>query len=173
MSSRAAVSPEADPAPLIAALLAGDVVAASILVSRDFATGARLHIVLPSISGELIITDVGAADPAVVDGATAHADFLAACADCPLAEAASASDIVHAADPGAPAHVWVQVHVDVHLKAHVLLEDVFRTELPDISLLELHPTVMLHAWNLDDLPVNNIVLKVLGEACFAENVITR
>ena len=161
MSSRAAVSPEADPAPLITALLAGDVVAASILVSRDFALGARLDIVLPSISGELIITDGGAADPAVVDGATAHADFLATFTDCPLSEAARAPDIVHAADPWAPAQVWVQVHVDVHLKAHVLLENVFGTKLFNISLLELHSAVMLHAGNLDDLPVNNVILKVL------------
>ena len=161
MAKRAIVIPEADPAPLVAALLAGDVVAASELVSRDFALGARLYIVLSSICVEFSVAHVGTADPPVVDGAAAHADFLAAVADSAFAEAVCPPDVVHAADPRTPAQVWVQVHVDVHLKAHVLLENVFGTKLLNISLLELHSTVMLHAGNLDDLPVNNVILKVL------------
>jgi hypothetical protein len=92
----------------------------------------------------------------VVSSATAHADFLAASADCLLPESISSSDIVHAAVPWAPSQIRVHVYVDVHFKAHILLKDIFRPELLDVVFFELDSTPMLHARDLDHLAVKDV-----------------
>lgn len=123
-TTRTPVSSEADPTPFVAAFLARDVIASRVLVSRDPALGAWLDVVLSRKGAEFSIADVGAADPAVVDSAAAHANLLPAGTHGAFTQPVGPPNIVHATDSWTPTQVRVQVDVDVHLKAHVLLENV-------------------------------------------------
>ena len=160
-TTRTPVSSEADPTPFVAAFLARDVIAPAVLVGRNLALGAGLDVVLSRKGAELSITDVGAADPAVVDCAASHANLLPAGTLGAFTQPVSPPYVVHASDSRTPTQVRVQVDVDVHLEAHVLLENVLRPELLHIVFLELSLTVMLHARDLDNLPIDDVVLEML------------
>lgn len=147
---------ETDPAPLIPALLAGNMVASFVLKCLDFAFRARLHIVLASKRFEFSVTYISAANSSMGDGAAAHAYLLPAGAGCVPSEAAASPNIIETTVPWAPAQVRIQVHVNVHLKSNVLLEDILGPELLHVPFVKFNITSVLHAGNLHDLPVHNV-----------------
>ena len=123
MTTWCSIGSKADPTPLVPALLAGDVIAASVLVCRDFAFGAWFHVVGSGKLLELCIAYIGAPDPAVVDTTTLHANFLSAYTDCSLRKTIPSSDEVQAPVARTPTQVRIKVHVNVHLEPNILLKD--------------------------------------------------
>lgn len=143
------------------AFLACDVVAALVLERLYLALRTRFKIICTRELLELPVAYVHTPDPTVVDCATAHADLLATSTGRPLLESVAPPDEVHAAIAGTPAQVRVQIHVNVHPETHILLEDLFRAEVSNIIFEEFILAPVLHAWDIDDLSVDNVSFKML------------
>ena len=136
---------EADPAPLIAALLTGDMVAAGPLEGRNLAVGAWFYVVFTSEAIELFVADVSTAYIAMRSSPAAHTDFLSAGTGGSSRKHVGLTDIVVATVARAPAQVGVHVDLNVQLKPDVLVENYLGAELLDVAFSELDWTTMLHA----------------------------
>jgi hypothetical protein len=142
-------------------LLASDVVAASKFVSGDLALRTGLNVFSSYKLSELSVANVCAADPPVVNCTAAHADLLPTCADCFLFKPVCTSNVIHAPISRTPAQIGIQVDVDVHLESNILLKYLFAAECLDVVFEELLVTPVLHARNLNYLPVDDVCLQVV------------
>jgi hypothetical protein len=136
-------------------------VTAFILIGRDLAFGTRLDIVGSDKLREFSVSNVGTSDPPVIRRTTAHADLLPTCADCFLFKPVCTSNVIHAPISRTPAQIGIQVDVDVHLESNILLKYLFAAECLDVVFEELLVTPVLHARNLNYLPVDDVCLQVV------------
>lgn len=160
----------ADPAPLVATLLACDVVAASPLQRHHAAVGTWFHVVFASEGVELLVTYVCAADIAVSSRPACHAHALPTGACGRPCKSVRLAHVVETTIARTPTQVWVKVDNDVELEAHILLEYFLRAELLHVCFFKLNLASMLHARNFDDLPVGDVLLQMLRKTNLAKLV---
>ena len=134
MATTASVFAEANPTPFVAAFLAGNVVAAVVLPSLDFALRTRFNVsILPCPGIELIISDISTSYPAMISCTTFHADFLAAFASCFCAKSASFSHILQTTISGTPTKIRIKIDVNLQPESDVLLKECLRAKCSHIS----------------------------------------